>query len=36
MVAYDLISLPLYLVEKIPAIIEAYYEKSSGRYAESP
>jgi hypothetical protein len=34
-VTYDLISLPLYLVEKIPAIVEAYYEKSSGSYPES-
>jgi hypothetical protein len=35
MVTYDLISLLLYLVEKTPAIVEAYYEESSGHFAES-
>jgi hypothetical protein len=35
MVTYELISLLLYLVEKTPAIVEAYYEESSGHFAES-
>jgi predicted AAA+ superfamily ATPase len=26
-ISYDLISLPLYLVERIPAVVDAYYEK---------
>ncbi len=29
-VSYDLISLPLYLVERIPAVVETYYEKLKG------
>jgi hypothetical protein len=27
MVSYDLISLPLYLVERIPSVVEMYYDK---------